>query len=64
MAEPVDSAVSSPGAYLALGLLYTVAALPAIVAPQAVCAADKLIQSQGPCVADIDVTIMSMSDLT
>lgn len=36
MAQPVDDAVSSPGAYLALGLLYTVAALPAIVAPQAV----------------------------
>lgn len=36
VAEPVDSAVSSPGAYLALGLLYTVAALPAIIAPQAV----------------------------
>ncbi len=34
VAEPIDSAVSSPGAYLALGLLYTVAALPAIVAPQ------------------------------
>ena len=48
MAEPIDSAVSSPGAYLALGLLYTVAALPAVVAPQAVCAADKLIQAQGP----------------
>ena len=36
VAQPVDDAVSSPGAYLALGLLYTVAALPAIVAPQAV----------------------------
>ena len=36
VAEPIDSAVSSPAAYLALGLLYTVAALPALVAPQAV----------------------------
>jgi len=36
VAEPIDSAVSSPGAYLALGLLYTIAALPAIVAPQIV----------------------------
>ena len=45
MAEPVDSAVSSPGAYLALGLLYTVAALPAIVAPQAVCASELITNS-------------------
>ena len=48
VAEPVDSAVSSPGAYLALGLLYTVAALPAIVAPQAVRAAVKLIRHWDP----------------
>ncbi|KAK9824988.1 hypothetical protein WJX81_004426 [Elliptochloris bilobata] len=46
VAEPIDSAVSSPGAYLALGLLYTIAAVPAIVAPQA--AADFLFGAAQP----------------
>lgn len=64
VAEPVDSVVSSPGAYLALGLLYTVAALPAIVAPQAVCASDKLIQAQGPFAIDVEVTVTSILDLS
>ncbi len=64
MAEPVDSAVSSPGAYLALGLLYTVAALPAIVAPQAVCAADKLILAQGPFAIDVEAIVTSSLDLS
>ena len=64
VAEPVDSAVSSPGAYLALGLLYTVAALPAIVAPQAVRAADTLTQAQGPFVTDIEVTATLFVDLS
>ena len=51
VAEPIDSAVSSPGAYLALGLLYTVAALPAIIAPQFVSPAlhSDLQAGQGSC---------------
>jgi len=54
VAEPIDSAVSSPGAYLALGLLYTIAALPAIVAPQIVSPAmhpdSDLLSVEGSCV--------------
>lgn len=37
VAEPVDSIISSPGAYGVLGAIYTALAVPAALFPHSVC---------------------------